>query len=172
MSGLLSGSGTSGSTAWNNAVRSRLYMTRSTDDDGQPERDKRVLKVMKANYGPDGNEFPLRYDKGVFVREGGAGGIFEHIEKRSADTAFLEALDALTKQRRKVNSYPNQSNYAPKMMVGSPEAGNFRRRDLAKAMERLFHAGKIILLDSGSPSRPRLYIARTPEEQDSEDALL
>ena len=35
VSGMASGSGSSGSTAWNNTVRSRLYLTRAADTDGE-----------------------------------------------------------------------------------------------------------------------------------------
>ena len=171
LSGLASGSGTSGSTAWNNAVRSRLYLAHVKDEDEHPEWNKRALRVMKSNYGRTGDEISLHWRDGSFERQHPPSGFEAGVERRTADTAFLEALDALTAQRRKTNSYPNQSNYAPKMMVGMSEASGFRRRDLAKAMERLFHAGKIVLLDSGTPSRPRQYIARPPEGQGNEDLL-
>ena len=45
LTGLASGSGTSGSTAWNNSVRARLYL--EADD---KDKNARVLKFMKSNY--------------------------------------------------------------------------------------------------------------------------
>src|SRR6185312_14742683 len=49
--GVSSGSGTSGSTAWHNSVRSRLFMRRPKDDDTrQREPNLRILETMKANY--------------------------------------------------------------------------------------------------------------------------
>lgn len=50
-----SGSGESGSTAWNNAVRARLYLTRP--DDGLPEQ--RVLTRKKSNYSASGDDVKL-----------------------------------------------------------------------------------------------------------------
>jgi hypothetical protein len=47
-----SGSGESGSTAWNNAVRARLYLTRP--EDGLPEQ--RVLTRKKSNYSASGDD--------------------------------------------------------------------------------------------------------------------
>ena len=44
LSGMSSGSAMRGSTAWYNAVRSRLWLTQPIDDDGQPEHDKRALR--------------------------------------------------------------------------------------------------------------------------------
>ena len=50
-----SGSGESGSTAWNNAVRARLYLTRP--EDGLPEQ--RVLTRKKSNYSVSGDDVKL-----------------------------------------------------------------------------------------------------------------
>ena len=50
LSGMASGSGTSGSTAWHNSVRSRLYLK----EDGEA----RLLEFKKSNYGPKGQ--PMR----------------------------------------------------------------------------------------------------------------
>lgn len=50
-----SGSGESGSTAWNNAVRARLYLTRP--EDGIPEQ--RVLTRKKSNYSSSGDDVKL-----------------------------------------------------------------------------------------------------------------
>lgn len=54
--GMATGTGTSGSTAWNNAVRSRMYFTRDDgeegDDNNPQTRDRRLLKIMKSNFGP------------------------------------------------------------------------------------------------------------------------
>ncbi len=60
--GLKSGSGDGGSTAWHNAVRSRLYLERHKED-----RDIRVLSVKKAQYGPDDWRVELRRQGGVYV---------------------------------------------------------------------------------------------------------
>jgi KaiC/GvpD/RAD55 family RecA-like ATPase len=71
VAGMANGSGSSGSTAWNNSVRSRLYMTRpkakSEDDESDPHL--RELTVMKANHGPTGGKISLRYQSGIFVNE-------------------------------------------------------------------------------------------------------
>ena len=50
-----SGTGESGSTAWNNAVRSRLYLTRP--DDGLPEQ--RILTRKKSNYSASGDDVKI-----------------------------------------------------------------------------------------------------------------
>ena len=47
VAGMATGTGISGSTAWNNSVRSRLYL----EADGK-DQDARQLNFMKSNYGP------------------------------------------------------------------------------------------------------------------------
>lgn len=63
VAGKSSGSGYSGSTAWNNAVRSRMYLTRPEEGAG----DERLLTRGKANYAKSGDETGVRlfYENGV-----------------------------------------------------------------------------------------------------------
>ncbi len=65
VAGMASKSGTSGSTAWNAAVRSRLYLTKPEDGGS----DERVLTRMKANYANAGDEtaMPLLWKDGVLI---------------------------------------------------------------------------------------------------------
>tara|TARA_R110002049_G_scaffold137350_2_gene297357 strand:- start:39284 stop:40477 length:1194 start_codon:yes stop_codon:yes gene_type:complete len=56
--------GTSGSTAWSNAVRSRLFL-RDDDDD----ENVRILSVEKSNLAPRGKTISMRWSSGVFFRE-------------------------------------------------------------------------------------------------------
>jgi RecA-family ATPase len=61
---LVDGSGFSGSTAWENAVRSRLYLARP--DNAGP--DERTLTRAKANYaGGDDGELAIMWSEGLFV---------------------------------------------------------------------------------------------------------
>lgn len=73
-SGIATGSGAGGSTAWSNTVRSRLYFARPPAKDGdEPDPDARLLSRMKANYAPREAEVHLRYDGGIFgLRDPGA----------------------------------------------------------------------------------------------------
>jgi RecA-family ATPase len=65
LTGISSGSGASGSTAWSNSVRSRLYLKRTDDED----EDARVLETKKANYGRSGNVIGLNWFANRFVRK-------------------------------------------------------------------------------------------------------
>lgn len=62
-SGLSTGTGTSGSTAWNNTFRSRLYITRPEDES---QGDTRLISRMKSNYAPKGGEITVSWNDGAF----------------------------------------------------------------------------------------------------------
>ena len=69
VSGMASGAGSSGSTGWNNSVRSRIYFTTPSkrDEDGDDiPTNARVLKFMKSNYGPKQPKLQLVWHEGVF----------------------------------------------------------------------------------------------------------
>jgi len=73
--------------------------------------------------------------------------------------AFLTALDQAEKQGRHVSENSYARNYAPKnlgKMAGIPKTR------LTEAMERLFAAGKIQMVDYGKPSRGWRKIVRKP----------
>jgi RecA-family ATPase len=68
VAGLKSGEGTGGSTAWNNAVRGRLYLRRELENsDHEPDPDRRILELKKANLTQRGKSIELRWKDGAFV---------------------------------------------------------------------------------------------------------
>jgi RecA-family ATPase len=68
-SGLANGSGAGGSTAWNNTLRSRLYLTHPASDPDQPAGPShhRVLTRMKANYAARDGRVEIEWRAGAFV---------------------------------------------------------------------------------------------------------
>jgi hypothetical protein len=53
LTGIATGTGLSGSTAWNASVRSRLYLKRATTaKEEETAPNLRILEVMKKNSGP------------------------------------------------------------------------------------------------------------------------
>jgi RecA-family ATPase len=55
LQGITSGSGLSGSTAWHNSVRARMYFQKAPGND----KSLRVLEVKKNNYGPEQEDIRL-----------------------------------------------------------------------------------------------------------------
>ena len=67
--GKSSGDLLSGSTAWNNSVRSRLSIDWVRNEQNEPDPDyqnSRVIKRPKSNYAQARDEIEVEYDKGVF----------------------------------------------------------------------------------------------------------
>jgi putative DNA primase/helicase len=62
----LRGDGSAGSTAWNNTVRSRLYLAK--EDAGSADSGARTLKRAKANYAAGDAVLRLVWDDGALIR--------------------------------------------------------------------------------------------------------
>jgi len=159
IAGLQSGTGTSGTTGWNNAVRSRLYFQYDKEkDDEEADTDFRLLKVMKANYAPKGGTTRLEYDDGIFRLPKTAAEYAKQKEEDQIDEVFLTILRRLTKQGRTVSDKPSVA-YAPMVFASEPEAKKRKPRiskqQLADAMRRLFAAQQIGVGTKGSPSHLR-----------------
>ena len=86
-SGIATGSGTSGSTAWHNSVRGRIYMQAAQGDD-----DLRVIQFKKNQYGRLDDSVKVRYQNGVYVPDAGKSSIQRAAEDAKADALFLELL--------------------------------------------------------------------------------
>lgn len=90
-SGIATGSGSGGSTAWSNTVRSRLYFARPPAKDGEEaDPDARVLSRMKANYAPREAEITLKYDGGIFALRDPSAAFSSSIEWPQIDEIFDE----------------------------------------------------------------------------------
>jgi RecA-family ATPase len=160
LTGLSSGSGTSGSTAWSNSVRSRLYLDRAKAEDGdEPDPDLRVLRVMKSNYGPNGSEVRMRWDRGRFKLEGGGSGTFDRAAAdQRADRVFLALLRRFAGEGRDVSDKRSPS-FAPAVFAKQPDSEGCGKGMLEKAMDRLLASKQIQVEHRGPPSRRYSRIA-------------
>lgn len=163
LTGMSSGSGLSGSTAWNGSVRSRLYFERVMEDGIEPDKNLRRLVTKKSNYGPAGGEIVLRWEQGAFIRESGGDSLDRMAQNAKAQRAFLNCLDVVTRQGRWV-THTTTRGYAPKVFAAMKEADGCTKRVLTEAMEALFSAGKIRVGNHGRPSDPRAHIERAGGE--------
>jgi len=174
MAGLNSGSGTSGSTAWNNAVRSRLYLSRPKVEDGADDADNdvRIIKTMKSNYGRCGDSIKIRWKDGVFVQDEPEyqGGVFGAINRRNAEAAFLDGLRALEQSGTRVNTSNNTPNYGPRVIVRTAAAKGFTVKQLEAAMWKLLEQHRIGTREDGPASRRRTFLVAIdpPERGDDE----
>jgi hypothetical protein len=162
--GLTSGEGDGGNTAWNASVRSRLYLSRpNPDGDEQPDDNQRALTRKKANYAGRGDAVDLIWRDGYFKVENSATGVFGTIERHGAQAVFLDAMAKLAAQGVAVSASPSANNFAPTQIIRAGMHGRLRKADLRAAMQALFTAGKIRTETYGRPSAQRSkLVAVTP----------
>jgi RecA-family ATPase len=159
LSGMASGSGTSGSTAWNNSVRSRLYLRRIVDGEYEPNPDARVLTTMKANYGRTGGEVMLTWRDGVFVSEAKPQGFEALAAQVKGERVFLALLDEYKAQGRYVSAQPGPT-YAPAQFAKHPGREGCTKAAFVTAMNVLFNRGDIVMAEHGKGAKARSHIAR------------
>ena len=132
--GIKSGRGYSGSTHWNNAVRSRLRFGNPEEaPDGLPlDADMRVLELAKSNRARRGELVHLFWDNGRFIKV--IPGIVQNqAVNAEADKVFLELLAKRNKQGRHVS--PNRSrSYAPAEFAKDPRGKEVGKAHLEQAM--------------------------------------
>jgi RecA-family ATPase len=165
LSGMSSGSGMSGSTAWSNSVRSRLYFEAAKASDGsEPDPALRTLSVRKTNYAAAGAMHTVRWQDGAYVPITGMSALDRIALERRSDETFIALLKRFTEQGQNVSTVTGTS-YAPAHFAKHPDANGLSKKHLADAMQRLLDRGCIRIDLSGPPSRQRsrLVIAENAE---------
>jgi RecA-family ATPase len=163
LTGISSGSGISGSTAWHGAFRFRQYLSGVKAADGeQPDGDLRQLEFKKNQYGPIGETMVLRYQRGLFLPEASMSNLDKVARDATVDSAFLSLLARFTEQGRNVSEKPNANSFAPTVFAKEEAAAKhgIRKADFEGAMRRLFDRNKIFVETYGKPCRPFTRIAQ------------
>lgn len=165
LSGRSTGTGESGSTAWNAAVRSRLYLSHPPDEDGvSVDANERLLTRKKANYAAAGDTVRLQWVDGTFVSKDTGKGIVASLDRKHAETVFLDLLAQRETEGRTVSDNNHSGNYAPAQFARHPRREGFRKADFQWAMETLFSEGRIKVVKRGPrPSREFDTIVAVPE---------
>jgi hypothetical protein len=148
----------SGSTAWVNACRSVLEL-RSGDENQGPS-----MVVVKANHAVTGTTIPLVWRDKLLVPESAPTGLVGSIERRAAETVFLEMLDKITAENRYVSDSKHATNYAPKLFASRPGNERYKAEHFQRAMEVLFDRGEIAMQDYGTKGHSHRRIMRVRNE--------
>jgi hypothetical protein len=155
------GSEFSGSSAWENTARTRLYLGAKLPgekpDAEEPADDVRYLARRKSNYSPK-DWRKLNYRDGVLIPEApeATGGIVGHLKNQAAERLVLTALQRLTDMGHHPTDGHTGPRYLPRMMKDYNLAGDLGRKELTEAFRRLMLDGKLI---RGKVSE---YANRTP----------
>jgi RecA-family ATPase len=131
----------SGSTAWENGVRNRLFLSRPDDGAGNALDNTRILSRNKANLASIGDKISMAWHEGAFYPPGAVED--ETARDAVAESTFLACLDHATQLGRNTSDKPSPA-YAPKMFASMKQARGIKQRELERAMQRLFDRGEII----------------------------
>ena len=157
LTGINTDSGTSGSTGWHNSGRSRLWVKRVKDANGNElNKDLRTFEGKKNNYGEIGGKFDIAFKGGLFRRVIGPTGFDKLAAEHRVDQAFLMLLKRLTAQNRPVRT-TNSKSGAPTLFAAEPDNGGFTAKDFSAAMLRLLDKHEIENIEDGGPPSKRNY---------------
>jgi RecA-family ATPase len=138
--GVNDGSGFSGSTAWNNAVRNRLYLSKVNEKNGDDDNDDRVLTRKKSNYAKagDNEKIDLYWEAGVFKMK-------MPVPKDSIATYELstEVFRTIKKAWEKNVPYSARKNADRYLGRFSPWQAGANKQDVLDAMNSLLDGGFI-----------------------------
>jgi|SRR5579884_334097 len=163
LQGMNNGTGLSGSTAWNNSVRSRLYLTkpRKKEEDQFEEEDgtnERILKTMKNNQGPGHGILPLIWENGVFVRNmpSEVSGLVGSVAIESY--VFDRVMD-LTKSGTRMSPDRFSRTYVTRAVEAGSRSRRYSFNDLDAAKDRLLEKGRLVIVAAkGNDRRLRTVI--------------
>lgn len=164
LTGLNSGSGTSGSTAWSNSVRSRVYLYKPTDE-GADEK-VRVLEIMKSNYGPRGDPINLKWDMGRYIctdKPERAGSDIGKADR--AERVFMKLMRVGLEHGQTFSPSISARTYPPTQFARSNEREGVNKREFERAMHALQDRGdiKTVVLHPGT-SREKTVLVVANEE--------
>lgn len=127
----------SGSVAWDTAVRSRLFLSRESDEPNS----RVILRRPKANYSNRDGQIAFAWERGAFIRADGRLSATDQAviatRQHEAETAVLSALDWLAERKLSASHKTRAGNYLPKQMKANSLTEGFSTAELAEALTRL-----------------------------------
>lgn len=125
----------SGSTAWENQVRSRLFLETPKNDDGVViDPDYRILRNEKANYSRKGAEIGFKWSSGTFVLppEGTASDPGIHAFSEGSARETLVEIDHRWTAKKPFSHSPNSDRYLVNHLVGRYNLSKSAAREQVK----------------------------------------
>jgi len=83
----------------------------SSKTNGPHDTDLRELEFKKNQYGPLGESIVLRYQRGLFLPEGGATSLEKAARMAKADEVFIDLLRRFSEQGRNLSEKTSANNY-------------------------------------------------------------
>lgn len=143
------GSEMSGSGAWENVVRTRLFLGSSLpgekpNPDAEPQDNVRYLARRKANYSPR-DWRRMTYKDGALTPDdiADAGGIVATIRSGNAERTVLSGITTLAEKGVYTTDGSRSANFLPKVLIEYKLNDGLSRQDLAGAMRSLVLDGRV-----------------------------
>lgn len=143
------GSEFSGSSAWENTARTRLYLGATlpgskAEPDANPDDNVRYLSRRKANYSPK-DWRRMTYADGALTPDPieATGGIVGVIFKEKAERVVMAGLQKMCVMGLKPSAGRKSPYYLPRVVCEHGLNEGLESRDLEKAMRSLMTAGKL-----------------------------
>jgi RecA-family ATPase len=157
--GQMNGKGYSGSTAWHNSPRGRIYCyypVAKDKDDKHPN--DFYVDVMKCQYGPpaDGPRL-VRYENGVIVPVKVLPTLDSKVRAEKAKDTFLRLLKRYAEDDRPVTEARACSVFAD-----DPAASDFTLKELKKAQAALFAEKKVHVVMKGKSGHAKRWLEAVP----------
>lgn len=162
--GMSTGTGISGSTAWRNSIRSMLYLTkpRRSEQDGDESEDtnERLLKTTKSNHGPHGGKIALRWEEGVFLRadrntNGGPVGLVAILD---LDRHLLDAARKLIADGVKLLADKSAGNSFSNRTRQEATCKRYSFAIVCSAQDRMLASRQLERVEMGPPSKRFVYV--------------
>lgn len=140
LTGMQNGTGSSGSTGWNNSVRSRLYFTRDREEDP----DHRELRLMKSNYSAIGTSIGVRWLVGAFHEDMGTS-IASITDEDRKEIILRKIGEAYVAEFWVASSFAPAAKHVHKVFSGDADwpAGTDRKRT-ERLCDELVREGRLI----------------------------
>lgn len=171
--GLMTGSGTSGSTAWNNSVRSRWYLERPKSENEAKEQDKniRILTQKKSNYSAlDSSGIELEWKDGTFAVKEGESSFLRQLEMNNLSKEIIDIIGVLSQKKVYLSLSEHSRNFAPKILKEKLKS-KYSYKDVYHAVNKLFDEDKLINADIKIDRQPRTVLQVNPSVMGPSEAI-
>ena len=101
------------------------------------------MQPGKKIHNGTGEAIVLRYQRGLFLPEGGISSLDKLAREQQAQDIFIAILSRYDREGRNVSERDSANNFAPNVFRKEREAQGIRKELLDASMRRLFAAGKI-----------------------------
>jgi RecA-family ATPase len=150
--------GSSGSTAWLNAVRAQMHLDKAAEN-GAADVGLRKLEFKKNQYGAPAAALTLTWHNGMFLPEAALSDYEKAARAAKADALFLKLLHADLNRGNQWCQIEASPYYAPRKLAAAEEAKGFQISELKAAMNRCLDNGTLVpKMTEGPPSKRRPYI--------------